>query len=362
MKMKSLFSMALLVAFRAFAQDAPPPVITSIAPTSGPSSGGTIVTITGSNLDTAITCALPCPPTVTFGSITVPVSEESSQRLVVVTPAHAPGTVDVTVHVPGRESSRNPGAFTFTPRGQDAYEQVLFPVYIDGTVNGAHGSQWTASLWIRNSGSEAVTLAPWPCLAEVCPPVFPLTTTLGSGASIHNLPAQFTAPSANPARLLYVGRSGASEVDFGLRVRDISRDDENFGTEIPVVREAELLTQTSNLLDVPMTGEFRVLLRFYELAYTTSGFDVSVYPQTAESTASPIHSFTIAPATSQQGDFRTQPAYAQFDLTELLNLDDRQWPSAVRVEIRPQTPGSRYWAFASITNNDTQLVTTVTPQ
>ena len=34
----------------------------------------------------------------------------------------------------------------------------------------------------------------------------------------------------------------------------------------------------------------------------------------------------------------------------------------LRVEIVPLTAGLRYWAFASVTNNATQHVTTVTPQ
>lgn len=34
----------------------------------------------------------------------------------------------------------------------------------------------------------------------------------------------------------------------------------------------------------------------------------------------------------------------------------------VRAEIEPLTEGLRYWAFVSVTNNETQHVTTITPQ
>jgi hypothetical protein len=34
----------------------------------------------------------------------------------------------------------------------------------------------------------------------------------------------------------------------------------------------------------------------------------------------------------------------------------------VRIEITPLTAGSRYWSFASVTSNETQIVTLVTPQ
>ena len=359
MNLKSLLYPLVLVASGALAQ--PAPVVTSITPASGPSSGGTVVTITGENLDPAVVCALPCPTTVTFGTITVPVVEESPLRLVVVTPAHAPGVVDVTIDVPGREPSRNPGAFTFTPRGEDAWERVLLPVYVDGTVPGGHGSQWESALWIRNAADDPVQLAPWPCLTEVCLPVIPNPYTLNPGASIHGLPPQFTAPTANPGRLLYVSPDGAGSVRFSLRIADVSRASQNAGTELPVVRDAELHTGTVDLLDVPMKPDFRVLLRVYELAYTSAAFVVNVSAQTTDAGES-IHSFVLVATSDQTGEFPTKPAYAQFDLTELLNLDDRTWPESVRLEIRPQTPGSRYWAFASITNNETQLVTTATPQ
>ena len=59
--------------------------------------------------------------------------------------------------------------------------------------------------------------------------------------------------------------------------------------------------------------------------------------------------------------FRSEAAYAQLDITDLLKLR-KAWPAVARVEIVPRTPGSRYWAFVSLTNNQTQLVTLVTPQ
>ena len=71
-------------------------------------------------------------------------------------------------------------------------------------------------------------------------------------------------------------------------------------------------------------------------------------------------SFYIA-TTSESGDFRTQAAYAGYTWDEVF-AQPRTFPNAVRVEITPLTAGSRYWPFVSITNNDTQMVTLVTPQ
>lgn len=49
------------------------------------------------------------------------------------------------------------------------------------------------------------------------------------------------------------------------------------------------------------------------------------------------------------------------DITQLLHLR-LAWPQSARIEVQPLTAGSRYWAVVSLTNNETQLVTLVTPQ
>ena len=351
----SLFFLLSLTAFAA-------PVVSTISPTTGPASGGTEVTITGANLLPTVLCIVPCPATVTFGSVTVTVKSEANDKLVVITPSHPHGTVDVIVSVAGEDPIKLPNAFTFDGGAEAQYEQVLLPVYLDGTLNGANGTQWRTDLWLRNNGGENAALAPWTCPeGQVCPPVHPLTFMLLPGLSLHNLPAFFQPPTGNPARLLYVNRSSASNVSFGLRFADVSRASLNGGTDLPVIRETELLTRPAQLFNVPLEQTaFRVLLRVYDVAYTTSKFRVTLYPQSTGNDV-PIHSAEVTATTHQTGDFRTEPAYAQFDVTDLLRLE-RTWPEAVRIEVTPLTPGSRYWTFASVTNNDTQLVTLVTPQ
>ncbi|HYK01845.1 MAG TPA: IPT/TIG domain-containing protein [Thermoanaerobaculia bacterium] len=357
MKRSFLLFVVLLFSFTAVAD----PTIASLEPGSGPESGGTEVTITGNDLLPHIVCIIPCPATVTFGDVTVEVKSETETRLVVVTPPHAPGTVDVRVNVSGEEPVRMPGAFAYVSDAEAGYEQVLLPIYLDGVVPGANGTQWRTDLWIRNNSPQNIALAPWTCPeGEACLPVFPLTYTLLPGLSIHNIPADPT-PGGNPGRLLYVSRELTSDVSFGLRFADISRASSNGGTDMPVIREGEFLTERSQLFNVPLDGDFRVLLRVYDAAQTRALFRVAVYAQTTDD-EQPLHTAVLQAATAETGDFRTEPAYAQFDVTELLHLDHQAWPEAVRIEITPLTPGSRYWAFASVTNNETQLVTLMTPQ
>lgn len=338
----------LLVPVFAFAQNSDP-AITSVQPASGPTTGQTEVTITGNHFAPRVVCILPCPTKVRFGNTEVEPKSESDTKLVVLTPAHAAGVVDVTVIVAdGRTATKHAG-FAYGNTASAAYETVLLPIYLDGRISGAQGSQWQTDLWLRNNGAAAATLAPWDCPAgQVCPAVFPLTRTLAAGESLHNLPAFFRPPTANPARLLYISRSEADQVAAQLRFADVSRATLNAGTELPVVREDDLLTGATTLLNVPFESRFRVLLRVYDAALTESRFRVNVYAQEAGTGNTVLHTRELNAASSDSGEFRLTPAFAQFSLDEL-----QLTPGALRIEITPLTAGSRFWALASVTNNDT---------
>ena len=85
------------------------PAVDSIAPSSGPSSGGTVVTITGSGFtaDSTVTFAGHPAAGVTFVSAT---------QINATSPPHRPGTVHVRVSAPQGESARVDGdRFTYTP-------------------------------------------------------------------------------------------------------------------------------------------------------------------------------------------------------------------------------------------------------
>ncbi len=82
------------------------PAITAVAPTSGPQTGGTPVTITGSGFTGATA--------VTFGGTPATgVTVVNDTTITATTPAHAVGPVGVVVTAPGGQSV--PGDFTFLP-------------------------------------------------------------------------------------------------------------------------------------------------------------------------------------------------------------------------------------------------------
>jgi hypothetical protein len=82
------------------------PTITNISPATGASTGGTALTITGTNFYGT--------PTVTIGGNAATVSDVTSTTITATTPTHANGTVDVTVTNPDNQFVTAPFSFTYT--------------------------------------------------------------------------------------------------------------------------------------------------------------------------------------------------------------------------------------------------------
>jgi len=347
---------ALLFPVFASAQFAPAgqPEISAITPPSGPP--GTVVTITGKGFDLppGFACFAPCPARVLFNTADAVVREASDKELVVIAPPQPAGVAVLTI-VTG-DARITFSTFTFTDSLEAQYESVLLPIYLDGRTGGANGSQWQTDFWIRNNAFDGVALAPWVCPTDqVCPAVIPLTRTLQGFESLHNLPAFSRPPTSNPGRILYVTRG--SKISASLRVADVSRQSLNAGTQIPVVRTAEFAKSAVQLLNVPAGTEFRDMLRVYDLMPTPTLFRVNLYRQAEGATGAPFATFELKTVPAQSGEFRDLPGYTQVDLQSYVGSQTGSY----RVEVIPQTPGSQFWTFVSITNNDTQLVTLSTP-
>ena len=73
------------------------PTVTSVSPSVGRTAGGTIVTISGTNLNGATT--------VSFGGVSATINTDSATSITATSPAHSSGTVDVTVTTPGGTSA-----------------------------------------------------------------------------------------------------------------------------------------------------------------------------------------------------------------------------------------------------------------
>lgn len=71
-----------------------------------------------------------------------------------------------------------------------------------------------------------------------------------------------------PGKFIWVLKSEAPALKFNLRVQDLSRQSLTWGTEIPVVREAEFTSGALHLLSVPIHVRFCQTLRIYQALNT----------------------------------------------------------------------------------------------
>src|SRR6185295_3815829 len=85
----------------------PPPSVSSITPDTGPATGGTSVTITGSNFVAGASVRI-------GGTLATNVTVTNGTSLTATTPAHAAGTVSVMVTNPDAQSGTLASAFTYT--------------------------------------------------------------------------------------------------------------------------------------------------------------------------------------------------------------------------------------------------------
>jgi hypothetical protein len=258
-----------------------------------------------------------------------------------VPPAHEEGLLDVTVQK-GDVITTSPGAlYYYTDEDLSVQEPILFPI-IEST-DGAFGSKWRSEATISNP-------SPWevdadytmhcvgPCVGPCDPPIEPKSFQ------------QFHACYPR-GTVFYAPRSEASHLAMSLRIRDISRDDEGYGTEIPVVREHDFVHGAEiRLLDVPLDPRYRVKVRLYAvepgLAPSLSGF---VRIQRDSGLLQLPFSLT-----KFQSYFSNEPYYAEVDLP--------QGAIGERVNLEIVMPlDATAWAFASVTNNETQQVTIVAP-
>jgi hypothetical protein len=96
------------------------PVITGVLPSSGDPAGGTSVTISGTNLGSALS--------VTFGGTLATITANTPSSITVTTPAHAGGTVDVAVTTAAGTGTAT-GAFTFAAAGATILYRITSPEF-----------------------------------------------------------------------------------------------------------------------------------------------------------------------------------------------------------------------------------------
>jgi len=255
---------------------------------------------------------------------------------------------------PATAQSRSVGAYGQVP----GFEQVLVP-FDTATIPGQFGTRWSAELWVRNDAERPVNLFPERCsfigLEGPCPKRIDVP---GNTTTLLDVLA-FTYGDRAPGVLLYIPQDRIGDIYFNLRIRDLSKQLESAGTEVPIVREAELRTGRTTLLNVPLKAGSRANLRVYSPDLFGARFVVRVYRQSTDE--------LLVDRAFSEG-FPTDPPFpplvpATFDFSAALHDAGFAGGGGVRVVIEPIRPGgTRFWPLLGITDNVTQEVTFITPQ
>lgn len=289
------------------------------------------VPITGGRI--TITNQLFVAGTLTIGGITVPAQSGGELHPSADAPPHAPGAVDVTLDTGFSTITSRAALVYYDPASADpaVFEPILFPVSFQGP--GALGSQWVTENFIYSSG-QSFFRDPLPCARCTRSPL------AGSNPLFNN---------SNPwGHVLYAMRGTADSLTFASRIRDTSRQALTAGTEVPVVREHDFRNQL-RFLNVPVDSRYRVTLRLWSLG------DFPAFIATVDSIPAQQQPLIVSniPGTSMW--------FGTLDVTSLLTKASNN-PTNLAVTVAPNALTSPpIWGMLSITNNDTQQVTIVSP-
>ncbi|MBF0673279.1 MAG: IPT/TIG domain-containing protein [Salinibacterium sp.] len=163
------------------------PVITGLAPASGPDSGGTVVVITGTGFTGATG--------VTFdGNVGTPFNVDNDTQITVTTPPGVVGPVDVVVAYPVEGSL--PGTFTYV--GTPANATSMTPT--EGPVTGGTPVSITGSGF---TGATAVTFDGVPGASFTVVSETEITVTTPAGAAVGPVPVVVEDPAGDSAPMSF---------------------------------------------------------------------------------------------------------------------------------------------------------------
>lgn len=225
------------------------------------------------------------------------------------------------------------------------FERVLYPVLTDTT--GLNGSHWISEAAIANPNpftiSSASNIVPILCVTSPCG-----SERLGGATYV-----SFHGEGFPHGAFFLAARDEADLLTHSLRIRDTSRVKDGFGTGVPVVRERDMSrSKPLSLIDIPRDPRYRVKLRVYAvLPEGERQIGVGMRTVIDSRTYNDIETsglFLEGPGNP------LVPAYAELDLPA-----GREGQRSL-IFIDPPMDALT-WAFLTVTNNETQQVTIITP-
>jgi len=319
-------------------RDAAPPF--EVVPNTVPLNGGAIHLRGSSPLYSCPPAPLLCTSaTVNVDGQPATVVSSSPTDVVVIAPPHAAGAVDVTLTHDASTSTATAALdfFDFDKTPDPAFfEPVLFPAWVTGP--GAFGSQWRTDVSMRNENDVPLpltsTLFQTPCFPVCDTRPQPHSTLTISGAN---------APSGI---VFWAARQFASQLFFDVLARDLSRQSEALGTEIPVAREHDLYDRPFSILLVPTDTKYRTALRLFRI----DGGD-SVHVRIFQNEREDV--LVDADVLLANGSAAIADIVAQYP--------QLAGKGSLRITVDGKTSQRVTYALVSVTNNETQHVTVLAP-
>jgi len=233
------------------------------------------------------------------------------------------------------------------------FEQILIPIALREAIPGAYGSLWKTEVWVRNDGQNPVEVVSF-CQVGGCQPIL-----ISPGEARRDTGVIYPRADQPPGAYILADRRYAGDLQVSLRIRDLSRQELTWGTELPVVRSTDLRVGKLGFLDVPLEARFRQMLRLYSMAAEPIPVTISFFElpwlELSQQPALATRTLTIAPTTLD-----LFPGYVELP-DFALTIPELSGKERVYVEIRSDS-ALPFWGFISVTNNETQHVTTITPR
>jgi len=230
------------------------------------------------------------------------------------------------------------------------YERLLIPI-APSVVYCGYDSRYETRLLLFNDATRPLERL---CVDNQCASLGAFEAKEVSGDSAGGLPLPI---------FVYVPRAEAPSTGMSLLVESSqrSRPDERAFTELPIVRESDFRAVKMQFIGVRIDSDFRQTIRIFGLDPQAHGqVNMNVYSlETSELLHSCIHDLWPLSSDLTAEGLPKRPSFGmECDMSEHIPTRGQK----VRIELEPITPGLKYWAFISVTNNKTQHFYTIVPR
>ena len=221
------------------------------------------------------------------------------------------------------------------PFSPDEFERVLIPVIYNGP--GQKGSQWVTDVRLMNGNTYVMPMLRGPQLVPE-----------------QSVALDVVAPNGY---VLFPVKGATDDLNINVLARDLSRQSEALGTEIPAVRERDFDHRRIVLQNIPTDSRFRMTLRAYALDPLTFINKLNYWLHD-QATGREL-AFGIADLQAPSDEHT--PWHASVDLLAVHPQIANSGPLRLSISPLGPNPNARFWAFVSVTNNETQHVTVISP-